>query len=156
MMAKQTRTLLFLKSTGVLIGEISADTDQSALDLTHFYVKTISMADDGSEFWQGDYYTGGIQRRNDRPIVTESMLKYNTNVKILTEYPVHTQINIIIDMLRNSGLPRTAEFDELCDYLDTVRNEHRQKVATYSSNPEAYVWYSYEQEQSDLKKKIVS
>lgn len=156
MMAKQTRTLLFLKSTGALIGEITADTEQSALDLTQFHVKTISIADDGSEFWQGDYYTGGVVSRNDRPIVAESVLKYNTNVKILTEYPVHTQVNIIIDMLRNAGLPRTAEFDELCDYLDTVRAEHKQKVAKYSGNPEAYVWYSYEQELADLKKKIIT
>lgn len=156
MMTKQSRTLLFLKSTGALIGEITADTAQEALDLTQFHVKTINIADDGSEFWQGDYYTGSVVSRNDRPIVAESVLKYNTNVKILTEYPVHTQVNIIIDMLKNSGLPKTAEFEELCSYLDTVRDEHRQKVAKYSSNPEAYVWYSYEQELADLKKKIIT
>lgn len=155
MMKKKKQTFIFLKSTGGLIGEVTPDMDMNLMDLTNFLVKTVEIADDGSEFWQGDYYSGSVVQRNNRPVIMESTLMYNTNVKILTEYPIHKQLNVLIDVIRSSSLPKTPEFEEMCEYLDRVKEEHKKKIEVYKSNPDAYIWYSYEQETEDMKKKTI-
>ena len=149
------RKLLFLKSTGVLIGEITADTNTSVLDLTQFLVKEVELAEDNEEYWYGDYATGEVRSRNDRCVITESAVKYSTNTKIISKYPIHNQIDIIIDMLNNSNLEKTPEFIQLKTYLEAEIQMHRDKIQVYSNNPEAYVWISSEAEQQENAKKII-
>jgi hypothetical protein len=154
-MTKKIRKLLFLKSTGVLIGEITADTDTSILDLTQFLVKEVEIAEDNEEYWYGDYATGEVRSRNDKCVITESVVKYSTNTKIISKYPIHNQIDIIIDMLNSSNLEKTPEFLELKTYLDAEIQMHKDKIQAYSGNPEAYVWISAEEEQQENAKKII-
>lgn len=154
-MTRKTRTLLFLKSSGVLIGEITNETDQTVLDLTQFNVKDVEIDETLSEYWNGDYDTGSVQSRLDKPVIVESMIKYSTNTKILTTYPIHNQVNIIIDMLKQSSIPQTADFTNMVAYLDAEIQKHKDKVASYSSNSDAYVWVSSAEEEAEYKRKKV-
>ena len=154
-MAKELRKLMFLKSTGVLIGEVTSDTDMSVIDESKINVKTVEIDTSAGEYWLGDYETGKIMSSNDKPLVRESELRYNTNLKILTAYPIHTQLSIVIDMLDKIATEKTPEFAKLKDFLDKERAMHKEKVQTYSNNPEAYVWVSQEEEDAQNAKKIV-
>lgn len=84
-MTTQVRKLLFLKSTGVLIGEITEDTDVSVMDLSQFYVKDVTFNIANEEYWYGDYSTGEVRSRNDKAVVIESVVKYSTNTKIISK-----------------------------------------------------------------------
>jgi len=154
-MAKENRKLLFLKSTGILIGEVTADTDASVLDLSKFYVRDVSIDTVNQEYWSGDYATGQVMSRLDKPVVTESTLNYATNLKVLETYSIHKQLNILVDMLDKNATEKTPEFVAMRDFLKAVRQEHLQKVQAYSSNSEAYTWVSKEQENAMLSKKVV-
>jgi hypothetical protein len=154
-MAKETRKLLFLKSTGVLIGEITADTDESVMDFSKFYIKEVGIDSTKQEYWSGDYATGQVLSKLDKPIITESVLNYSTNLKVLEVYSIHKQLNILVDMLDKNASEKTPEFVAMRDFLKTARQEHLQKIQAYSSNPEAYIWVSKEQEEAMLSKKVV-
>jgi hypothetical protein len=154
-MTTQVRKLLFLKSTGVLIGEITKDTDVSVMDLSQFYVKDVTFNIANEEYWYGDYATGEVRSRNDKAVVIESVVKYSTNTKIISKYPIHNQIDIIIDMLAKSNLEKTPEFLELKTYLDVEIQKHKDKIQAFASNSEAYVFLSAKEEQQENAKKII-
>lgn len=154
-MTIQNRKLIFLKSTGILIGEITEETDESLLDLTQFNVREVQLNEELSEYWHGDYETGTVKSRLDKPVMVESVVKYSTNTKILTTYPIHNQVNIIIDMLKQSGIPQTADFTNMVAYLDAEIQKHKDKIASYSSNSDAYVWVSSAEEEAEYKRKKV-
>jgi hypothetical protein len=154
-MTTQVRKLLFLKSTGVLIGEITEDTDISVMDFSQFYVKDVTFNIANEEYWYGDYSTGEVRSRNDKAVVIESVVKYSTNTKIISKYPIHNQIDIIIDMLAKSNLEKTPEFLELKTYLDVEIQKHKDKLQAFASNSEAYVFLSAEEEQQENAKKII-
>jgi len=142
----KTVDLLFLKSTGVFLGEIPQETDKSKLDLTNFLVKTVDIDPIRGDYWYGDFATGEIRSKADKPLITESYIRYNTNVTVLDRFPIHTQINIILDMLARSNIEKTPEFIELKDYLDTVRSQYQEQKQVYANNTEAYTWVSLEEE----------
>lgn len=154
-MAKENRKLLFVKNTGVLIGEITDEMDLSVMNLDSFRVKDVEIDVSAGEYWFGDYATGRVMSSNDKPLVTESELRYNTNLKILTAFPIHTQLSIVIDMLDKIATEKTPEFVELKAFLDKERALHKEKVQTYANNPEAYVWLSQEAENAQNAKKTV-
>lgn len=152
-MAKQTRELLFLKTSGVLIGEIGSDTDKSALDFTKFEVKTVEIDSEIGEYWYGDFSTGEVRSKSEKPVITESYLKYNTNVSILEQYSIHKQINIIIDMLDKSSISKTPEFTAMKEFLDAAKANHNEQIQAYSSNTAAYTWVSEAEEQAVIAAK---
>jgi uncharacterized protein YlxP (DUF503 family) len=152
-MAKVERNLLFIKSTGTLIGEIPQDTDSSQLNLDKFLIKTVEIDDEAGDYWYGDYSTGEVRSRSDKPVLTESYVKYNTNVTVLKEYPIHKQLNIIIDMLDKNSAVKTDEFIAMKEFIDAARNQHAEQVQAYASNPDAYTWINEDQEQAILAQK---
>lgn len=154
-MAKKIRNLLFLKTTGVLIGEITDDVDTSVMDLSQFLTKSVEIDEENGEYWYGDYATGHLRSRLDKPVVAESQIKFYTNLKALEQYPIHKQINVIIDMLEKSGMPQTDDFVKMKEFLQAIRDEHNEKVAVYSSNPDVYTWVSEAEEHVQASKKVV-
>lgn len=152
-MAKKSRDLLFIKNTGVLIGEITPDTDTQSLNLDNFVIKTVELDEDLGDYWYGDYATGEVRSRSDKPVITESYVKYNTNVSILNEYPIHKQLNILIDVINNSDLPKTPEFIAMKEFLDSARANHQEQIQAYGSNPNAYTFVSEEEEKEIIAKK---
>ena len=153
-MAKLLRELIFLKSTGALIGEVTDDTPRNEPAFqSKFHIRSIDIDEDAGEFWYGDYETGEIRNRFQKPIISESLVKYGTNQKIIDKYPVHKQINIIIGMLRaNPSLNLTPEFQEMIDFLDAQRTKHQTKLQNYS-NTDVYHWVSTEEEKAEIEKK---
>jgi hypothetical protein len=154
-MAKKTRELLFLKSTGVLIGEITEGVDRSTLDFSQLLVKLVELDQETGEYWHGDYSTGTVKSSQEKPVILESKVKYYSNIKVLEKYPVHKQLNIIIDMLDKSEIAKTVEYEKMREFLQAVRDEHNEKVAVYSSNPDVYTWVSELEEHLEASKKVV-
>lgn len=154
-MAKKTRELLFLKSTGVLIGEITDDVDTSVMDLSQFYTKHVEIDEENGEYWHGDYSTGTIKSRMSKPLIAESQVKYYSNIKALEQYPIHKQINVIIDMLSKSGIPQTDDFTVMKEFLEAIREEHNEKISVYASNPDVYTWVSEAEEHLQASKKVI-
>jgi hypothetical protein len=74
---------------------------------------------------------------------------------VLETYSIHKQLNILVDMLDKNASEKTPEFVAMRDFLKAARQEHLQKIQAYSSNPEAYIWVSKEQEEAMLSKKVV-
>jgi hypothetical protein len=152
-MTKKSRDLLFIKSTGVLIGEITPDTDTQTLNLDNFVVKTVELDENLGDYWYGDYATGEVRSRSDKPVITESYVKYNTNVSILNEYSIHKQLNILIELLANSDIPKTANFTAMAEFLNSAKANHQEQIQAYSSNPNAYTFISEAEENEILTKK---
>jgi|LauGreDrversion4_2_1035121.scaffolds.fasta_scaffold133290_3 hypothetical protein len=152
-MTKIARELLFIKNSGVLIGEITPETDRSTLNLDSFVVKMVELDEDAGDYWYGDYTTGEVRSRADKPVITESYVKYNTNVSILNEYPIHKQLNIIIDMLDRSEIAKTSEFTALKEFLEAAKQNHREQIASYSANAAAFTFVSEAEEKEIIAKK---
>lgn len=147
-MAIETKKLIFVKSNGVLIAMMDKDQDTSYIDLEKFNIKTVEMDVDNGDYWQGDHDSGSIQSKSDKPVVIESTLKYNTNVKILEEYPVHKQLNIIIEMLDASDVPNTPEFTAMKAFIDAAKANLNEKVTAYSTNTGAYTFVSVDDDKA--------
>lgn len=152
-MAKQRRELLFLKSTGILIGEITPETDREFLNLEKFATRIVEIDEEIGEYWYGDHISGEIRSRSDKPVITESAVRYITNVDILTVYPIHKQLNILIDLLAQADIPKTPEFLAMKEFLDNTRQQFVEKVELYSTNTDAYEWVSKEKEEELMKAK---
>jgi hypothetical protein len=152
-MTIQTKELLFLKSTGVLIGEVPEDVDRSKLNLTNFDTKVVELDESTGEYWHGDFATGEIRSAAVTPLITEADVRYSTNVFVLEKFPLHTQLNIIIDMLDQSNIAKTEKFIELKSFLDSAREMHRAKIELYSNNSTDYTWLSIEEEKELIQKK---
>lgn len=150
---KQNKILLFSKSNGVLIAELDSSTPTSGLDLRHFNVKTITLDEEAGEYWYGDFTNGEVRSRDDKPIIQESWLKYQTNVKILERYPIHAQLNTIIDMIDLNFTEKTPEWTEFKAFLDRMKNEHHEQISAYSLQPDVYTYISEEDEILNAKKR---
>lgn len=155
-MAKENVDLLFIKSSGVFIGVLTSETDTSVLDFSQFIVKSVEMDIAAGDFWYGDAFTGEVRSRQDKPVVTESFLRYKTNLTILKEYPIHTQLNILIDMIDKNATVKTPDFEAFKLFLQQMRDTHNEKINYYSSNPEIYTWVSQEEEDAVAEAKRTS
>lgn len=131
-----------MTSNGVLVAMMDQDQDTSYIDSDKFQIRTVTMDSDNGDYWQGDYNTGSVQSKTEKPLVVESTLKYNTNVKILEEYPIHKQLNIIIEMLDASDITNTEAFTAMKAFIDAAKANLDEKVTAYSSNSEAYTFVS--------------
>jgi hypothetical protein len=152
-MTKRTIELLFLKSTGVLIGEVPEGIEQSKLDLTNFDTKVVELDESAGEYWYGDFITGEVRSAVEKPVITEADLRYSTNIFVLEKFPVHTQLSIIIDMLDQSEIAKTEKFIELKSFLDSARATHQATIESYSNNSAEYTWVSLEEEKQLIQKK---
>jgi len=141
-MAIETKKLIFMKSNGVLIAMMDKDQDTSYIDTEKFNIKSVDMDNENGDYWNGDYDTGSVQSKSDKPVVTESALKFNTNVKVLEQYPIHKQLNIIIEMLDASDVPNTEAFTAMKAFIDSAKTNLDEKVTAYSTNTAAYTFVS--------------
>lgn len=149
-MARTNRKLLFLKSTGALIGEISDNTQLEFMDLTKFDTLDIEIDEEAGEYFHGNYQSWEVRNSQEKPVVSERIVKYAANVKILNTYPIHKQLNVIIDVLRaNQSIIKTDEFNAMIEFLDARRQEYQDKVTNFS-DPNAFHYISSEEEEQIL------
>lgn len=97
--------------------------------------------DIANEYYWGDYATGGIRSLNDYPLLEELVQEEATNKQILAKYPVHKQLNIISKCLTEAGVPLTAEFIEMRDWINLKATNYNNAIQTYKDNPNVYSFY---------------
>ena len=142
-MATEKLNLMFSKPNGIFMGVLTKEMEEDPRidERAVFLIKEVEM-DVETQYYAGDYETGSVKPMHDRPTIRQSELVYGANVKVLQKYPVHKQINIIIEMLNQSELPNTPRFEELRDYIDRYRKEVKEQIEIYSSDPDTYDYIS--------------
>ena len=136
---KRTEVLLFNKKTGVLIGRIDPSIDVASLDKEKFVTKTIQL--DIGEYYWGDYETGKIVHSDEKPYISEKDIRFYASADILDLYPIHKQLNIIVDMLEKSDLEKTPEFKKMLEDIKPFRERANQQMQAYQST-NAFSFYS--------------
>ena len=149
-MAKQNMTLMFNAKTGILLGEKPAENDM--LDLTKFKFKTVEI-DPIMEFYDGDYETGTILRVDEKPVVNESVVNSQTFSSIQEKYPMHKQINILMEMIDASDLPNTEKFAEMMQFIKDQRVAGKEKKKVYKES-DAYHYETEEEAKEKARKAI--
>ena len=140
-----------MKSNGVLVAMMDKDQSTDYIDTEKFQIKVVEMDNENGDYWHGDHDTGSVQSKSDKPVVNESTLKYNTNIKILQEYPIHKQLNIIIEMLDASDVPNTPEFTAMKAFIDAAKANLDEKVTAYSTNSDAYTFVSTDDDKAQAE-----
>ena len=105
----------------------------NSLDLTKFNVKEVEF-DNTTHYWDGDYDTGSVKPMHDKTIVTEAMVNFNANMRVLEEFPLHKQLNIIIGMLDQSDIPNTEKFTKLKDHIKAIKEETKEQKKVYADD----------------------
>ena len=138
-MAPEKKTFLFNAKKGAHVANLTETLKQNPnimdnLDLTKFKVKEVDF-DNTTHYWDGDHDTGSVKPMHDKTIVTETMVNYNANLRVLEEFPLHKQLNIIIGMLDQSDIPNTEQFTKLKDHVKAVKEETKEQKKVYAEDP---------------------
>ena len=83
--------------------------------------------------------------------VKETEVHYAANIRVLEEYPIHKQLNIIIEMLDQSDIPNTEKFTALKDHIATVKAETKEQKKVYAEDP-GYDYVTIEDEMAVAEK----
>lgn len=148
-MAKEKKTFLFNAKNGVFTANITETLKQNqfimdSLDLTKFKVKEVEF-DNTTHYWDGDYDTGSVKPMHDKTVIKESEVNYNANLRVLEEFPLHKQLNIIIDMLDQSEIPNTEKFTKLKEHVKAIKEETKAQKKVYAEDP-AFEYVSLDSE----------
>ena len=142
-MATEKLNLMFSKPNGILMGVLTKEMEEDPRidERAVFLIKEVEI-DVDTQYYDGDYETGSVKPKEEKPVIRQSELIYGANAKIVKKFPIHKQINIIIEMLNQSELPNTPRFEELRDYIDRYRKEVKEQIEIYSSDPDTYDYIS--------------
>ena len=148
-MAKEKKTFLFNAKNGVFTANITETLKQNqfimdSLDLTKVKVKEVEF-DNTTHYWDGDYDTGSVKPMHDKTVIKESEVNYNANLRVLEEFPLHKQLNIIIDMLDQSEIPNTEKFTKLKEHVKAIKEETKAQKKVYAEDP-AFEYVSLDSE----------
>ena len=137
-MAEKSMTLMFNKSNGAMIGGFeTSETPSQYLEGVRY--KTLAY-DPETHAYVGDYATGSIQiiPQDDNTLIDEELLDNNVEENIIREYPIYTQLNIIMDVLHNnSDIVKTKEFLQMMSFIE--ENAARKEVYKADDSPYNYV-----------------
>ena len=95
--------------------------------------------------WVGKYDTGKLTKievNQDYPVIDEELLNANVADNIEDRYPVHKQINIMIDMLNNSDIENTQEFTDMLNFINDQRNYNKARKEVYKQDDSPYYFVS--------------
>ena len=109
-MAIEKKTFLFNAKNGVFTANITETLKQDQfildkLDTSKFKIKEVEF-DNETHYWSGD----------------------------LEQFPLHKQLNVIIDMLDKSEIPNTEKFTKLKDLIKVVKEETKQQKKVYEED----------------------
>ena len=76
---------------------------------------------------------------HDKPIIYERAVNASANMRVLEKWPLHKQINAIIEMLDAAEIPNTPKITELKAHIDTIKEETKQMKKVYEDD-DAYVY----------------
>ena len=146
-MAEQKFQLMFNAKNGALIGAVPSGVSTFGLDPDEIKIKTVKYDPDVYAYI-GNYADGELKKISevdqapDAVVIDEEMLNNELKQDILHAYPIHKQLNIIIDMLNQSSVPNTPEFREMKDFVDDLRAKNKSRKEAFKSNTKSYKFVS--------------
>ena len=137
-MTMERQTFLFNAKNGVFTADLTetlkATPDvMDSLDLSKFKVKEVDF-DNTTHYWEGDYDTGSVKPMHDKQIIYERAVNTSANVRVLEKWPLHKQINAIIEMLDAADIPNTPKITELKAHIDTIKQETIEMKKVYEED----------------------
>lgn len=158
-MAKQKIRLMFNANNGAVIGAVPSGMSTGGLNPNEVKIKSLEY-DPEVEVYFGDYETGSIQKIDDldkapdAAIIDEEMLNIDVKNDIQHVYPLHRQLNIIMDMLDQSSIPNTPEFTEMREYIKDHIDRNTARKEAFKSNPGSYKFISRQEIQKDRRRRL--
>lgn len=137
-MTMERKTFLFNAKNGVFTADLTetlkATPDvMDSLDLSKFKVKEVDF-DNTTHYWEGDYDTGSVKPMHDKQIIYERAVNTSANMRVLEKWPLHKQINAIIEMLDAADIPNTPKITELKAHIDTIKQETIEMKKVYEED----------------------
>ncbi len=139
----EKKTFLFNAKNGVMVADLTETLKDTPdvmqnLDVSKFKIKEVEF-DNTTHYWDGDYDTGSVKPMHDKPIIYERAVNASANMRVLEKWPLHKQINAIIEMLDAAEIPNTPKITELKAHIDTIKEETKQMKKVYEDD-DAYVY----------------
>jgi len=137
-MAMEKKTFLFNAKNGVFTADLTetlkATPDvMNSLDLSKFKVKEVEF-DNTTHYWDGDYDTGSVKPMHDKQIIYERAINTSANIRVLEKWPLHKQINALIEMLDQADIPNTSKITELKQHIETIKQETIEMKKVYEQD----------------------
>ena len=129
-MAEQKFQLMFNAKNGTLIGAVPSGVSTFGLDPNEIKIKKLKYDPDVYAYI-GSYDSGSLQKIRDLDTapdavaIDEEILNKQVQDDVQHAYPIYKQLNIIIDMLNQSSVPNTQEFQEMKDFIDDLRERNK-------------------------------
>ena len=133
-MASEKKTFLFNAKNGVFTADITAT----------LKVKEVEF-DNTTHYWEGDYNTGSVKPMHDKTIIRESEVNFNANLRVLEQYPLHKQMNILMEMLDKSDIPNTENFNKMQEQIKAIKEETEEQKRVYEED-DAFEYIKIESE----------
>jgi len=158
-MAKQKIRLMFNASNGAVIGAIPSGMSTGGLNPNEVKIKSLEY-DPDTQVYIGDFENGSIKNiadvdtAPDAAIIDEELLNTETKEDLQHVYPMHRQLNILIDMLDKSDIANTAEFEEMKNFIDDLRAKNKARKDAYKANPNSYKFISREEIQQGRRRRL--
>lgn len=155
-MAKEKFKMMFNAKNGILLGHLPKGMDTFGLDPDEVKIKTVEY-DPDTEMYIGTLTEGGVKKIADlddgKAFIDEEVLNAGVADQIQQKYPMHKQLNIILDMLNASDIPNTPEFTEMMDYIKDLRERNKARKEQYKSS-DAYFFADKKISELDRKKRM--
>ena len=148
-MAMERKTFLFNAKNGVFTADLT-DTLKTtpdvmnSLDLSKFKLKEVDF-DNTTHYWDGDYDTGSVKPMHDKQIIYERAINTSANIRVLEKWPLHKQINALIEMLDQADIPNTPKITELKEHIEAIKQETIEMKKVYEEDDAyEYIKVAYE------------
>ena len=155
-MAKEKFKMMFNAKNGALLGHLPKGMSTFGLNPDEVKIKTVEY-DPDTEIFIGTLTEGGVKKIADvdegKAFIDEEVLNANTADGIVQKYPMHKQLNIIIDMLDKCDYPNTPEFAEMVAYIKDLRERNKASKQVYKES-DAYVYADKSISELDRKKRM--
>ena len=137
-MAMERKTFLFNAKNGVFTADLTETLKttpdvMNSLDLSKFKIKEVDF-DNTTHYWDGDYDTGSVKPMHDKQIIYERAVNTSANVRVLEKWPLHKQINALIEMLDQADIPNTPKITELKEHIEAIKQETIEMKKVYEED----------------------
>jgi len=155
-MAKEKFKMMFNAKNGTLLGHLPKGMDTFGLDPDEVKIKTIEY-DPDTEMYIGTFTEGAVKKIADlddgKAFIDEEVLNAGIADEIHQKYPMHRQLNIIIDMLDKCEYPNTPEFAEMVAYIKDLREMNKARKEQFKAS-DAYFFADKKIAELDRKKRL--
>ena len=85
-------------------------------------------------------------------IIDEELLNANVGDNIEAKYPIHKQLNIMMDMLNKSNIENTQEFTDMINFIDDQIKYNKARKEVYKQDDSPYYYVSKENIKTEQNK----